>query len=122
MIYVLGETVYECELNDLPKNCYYFDTNDCVLVGKFDQINVLMFMGTFIQEETIYCPQFDIKTSNHKCTELNDLMEGLSLYDFIFTYEDIFTRHSSDIDVLKGKILNFYIEHKPIFTKSAKLN
>lgn len=116
MAYVLGETIYECELNDLPKNCYYLDTIDNVLVGKFDQIKVFMCM------EIIYCPQFNIKISNNNSPELDNLKFGLLLCDTVFSYEAILKKNSSDIEVLKGKILDFYIEHKPIFTKSAKLN
>lgn len=132
MIIVLGDDYYYCDKEKLPHICYYFNDRDNCIIGKFGNIHISIHQGGY-KQEYISCDELLVHDSYPISDEMNDFARDLDLLNYdsfclngrevdISEYLGFLCRHKEEIDLLKLKILDFYIKHKPNSTKSSNYN
>ena len=135
MKFVLEDFIYACTKSKLPTNCYYFDSKRSVFVGKFSNLHVILY-GVLYMHEIIELKELSIHDEYEISEEMNDFSRNLDLYvyDYACTLRDdcgrisvppdsyitFLYRSKKQIEIIKTKILDFYIKHKPNTTKSSR--
>lgn len=122
--------IYLCDKCRLPNECYYFDTKNDVIVGKFS--SVLVEMGnTSYDEEFIISNSLNVHYSGNISEAMEDIARNLDLWEYDTSYisksgltidewTTFLYRHTEQLKAVTAKILDFYIQHRPTTMKSAK--